>query len=655
MRLFGDFETCSIGSLKRMGVHKYAQYRCTRIICLAYAIDDHEPEIWFPDDGPPPDLLLIAIERGAEFHAWNAVFEFAIWNEIGVAQHELPPLPIERFHCAMARALYWGVPAKLEHAAPVVGVEQRKDVEGARLMKQMMKPRGFAGGAPRWWDREDPAKRVRLGEYCRQDVRTERAVDHRLPPMSREERQIWLLDARMNMRGLRVDLMAVDAMQCVVDSEMRRLGCELSALTDGQVTSTTQAARLLAYLQKDGVEINSLDKRVLPHVLKDDLTGKQRSILALYQEGAKTSTAKLRAMRDFLSEDGRVRNLVQYGGALRTLRWAGRGVQIQNYPRPSKAYDIKWAIRDILRGADAETVALVHGPPTDVVSQCLRGCYVAARGHTFAVCDYSAIEARVVAWLADEQRALSIFRSGQDIYAHTAQALGSDNRTLGKVLVLACGFGMGPARFLATAATYGVVLKTEEAAEKVHAWRDLNSKIKGLWYDVDRALRIVVSERVIEPQWVGKLNFRMGKPDGWFANCLLMQLPSGRHIVYRNPSIDEIIPDLDGCADVETRIRYDGLKPDKKWSRVDTWGGKLVENATQAVARDLLADAMLRLDDGSDDLDVTIHDELIAEPPLDRAEARLARMKAVMSKPPSWAHDLPTKAEGALMERYGKE
>jgi DNA polymerase len=214
---------------------------------------------------------------------------------------------------------------------------------------------------------------------------------------------------------------------------------------------------------------------------------------------------------------------------------------------------------------------------------------------------------------------------------------------------------MGPGRFVATAATYGVILGIEEAKQKVYAWRDLNSKIKSLWYDADRVVRIVISERVIEPQRVGKLNFRMGRPGGQFVNCLLMQLPSGRHIVYRNPSIDEIIPDLDGCADVETRIRYDGLKPDKKWSRVDTWGGKLVENATQAVARDLLADAMLRLDDGSDDLNVTIHDELIAEPPLDRAEERLAQMKNVMSRPPAWAHGLPVKAEGALMERYGKE
>jgi DNA polymerase len=340
---------------------------------------------------------------------------------------------------------------------------------------------------------------------------------------------------------------------------------------------------------------------------------------------------------------------------MRTLRWAGRGPQIQNYPRPSKEIDVKWALADILRGADADTIRLVHGPPMDVVSQCLRGAYVPEPGCAFAVCDYSAIEARVVAWLADEQETLRVFRSGQDIYVYAARGVGSDDRMLGKVLTLACGFGMGAVRFVGTASTYGIHLTVEEAKQRVWAWRELNPKIKGLWYEYDRVARLVIDEHVVEPQWAGGVSFRMGKDTGRFANCLLMQLPSGRPIVYRNASVDEVIPDADGCADVERRIRYDGLDIHRKWTRIDTWGGKLVENATQAVARDLLADALLRLDDGSDDLDVTIHDELIAEPPVEHAEARLEKMKRVMSMPPAWAHGLPLKAEGAVMLRYGKE
>jgi DNA polymerase bacteriophage-type len=653
-RLSGDFETASLANLKRTGAYKYARDPSTRIICFAWAIGEEDPSVWFPDVSPPPNQLLSAIAAGAEFHAWNAMFEFCVWNEVGRA-HGLPPLPIERFHCTMARGLFWGVPAKLEHAAPVVGVNQQKDKQGHDLMMRMARPRAFDdAGRPRWWDREDPERRVRLGEYCRQDVRAERAIGRRLPPMSPAERQVWLLDARMNLHGLKVDLEAVDAMQRVVDSEMRRLGGLMAEATEGAVTSVTQTGRLLAYLQNDGLKIDSLDKRELPDIFKEPLTEPQRHILELYQEGAKTSTAKLKAMRDFLCDDGRVRNLVQYGGALRTLRWAGRGVQIQNYPRPSKTHDVKWELRDILNGADAETIDLVHGWPMDVVSQCLRGCYVAEQGRTFAVCDYSAVEARVVAWLADEQHTLEIFRQGRDIYAYTAYEIGSSSRQLGKVLVLACGFGMGPVRFVITAAAYGLVISKEDAKTAVYRWRDLNKKTRNFWYDVDRAVREVINEKTITPQWVGKINFRMGKPGGEFAQHLLMQLPSGRYIVYRHPSIDEIIPDEDGYADVETKIRYDGLRPNRQWSRIPTWGGKLVENATQAVARDLLADAILRLDDGSDDLAVTIHDELIAEPELARAEARLAQMKQVMSRPPGWAFGLPIKAEGALMQRYGK-
>jgi DNA polymerase len=523
MRLSGDFETASLGNLKRMGACKYACEPSTRILCFAFALDDQPPEVWFPDYKRPPPRLLRAIEAGVEFHAWNAIFEFMIWNEVGVRLHGLPSLPVDRFHYSMARALIWGVPAKLEHAAPVVGAPIRKDAEGERLMKQMMKPRGFTdNGEPRWWDREDPDRLIRLGEYCAQDVRTERAVAGALPDMPPEERLVWLLDARMNMRGLRIDLNAVDAMQRVVDSEIVRLGRELAELTTCKITSPTQTARILEWLQRDGVVIDSLDRRVLSLVLKEPLTDRQRTVITLYQEGAKTSTAKLRAMREFRGDDCRIRNLVQYGGAMRTLRWAGRGPQIQNYPRPSKKINVEWALADILRGADADTIKLVHGLPMEVVSQCLRGAYVPEPGCAFAVCDYSSIEARIVAWLADEQETLRVFRSGQDIYVYAARGVGSDARTLGKVLTVACGFGMGALRFVATAATYGILLTVEEAKEKVWAWRELNPKIKGLWYEYDRVARLVINQHVVESQWAGKASFRMGKDTGRFANCLII-------------------------------------------------------------------------------------------------------------------------------------
>jgi DNA polymerase len=653
-----DFETASLADLSKIGAYKYARHPSTRILCFAWAIDDDEPVLWFPRYSDAPRDLKDVVAAGCEIHAWNAAFEFNIWNTVG-AQFGLPPLPIERFHCSMARATYWGVPPKLEHAAHVVGTNVRKDIEGGKLMRQMMRPRKHRKDEDptviRWWDDEDPDKLIRLGDYCAQDVRTERAIVRRLKPMPMTERQVWLLDQRMNMRGLRLDLNAVERMSLIVNQELRRLGIALAELTDGEITSTTQTARIVKYLFAQGVAIDSVAKNVLPLVLAEPLTNTQRTILMLYQEGAKTSTAKLTAMRNYLDDDGRVRYLVQYGGALRTLRWAGRGPQIQNYPRPTKLYDLKWAIDDVVRGVDADGIRLVHGEPMDVVSQCLRGSYIPADGHAFAVCDYSAIEARVVAWLAGQEDVLNVFRSGQDIYVVAAAGVGSGSRMLGKVIILACGYGMGWRRFQATAAAFGIVLTEEGAKDAVYGWRENNDCIKGLWYEVDSVVRIVLSEHVVD-RWMPagpKLAFRMGRDGTPFHGAMLMRLPSGRPIVYRNASIDTIINDEDGASDEEEVIRYDGLDFSKKWSRVRTWGGKLVENATQAMARDLLADAMLRLDD-CDDLDVTVHDELIAEPLIERAQARLQQMKRVMSTPPDWAHGLPLAAEGAVMMRYGK-
>jgi DNA polymerase bacteriophage-type len=653
-----DFETASRGSLPRIGVHKYARDPSTRILCCGYAFDDDEPQLWFPTLQPKPaDLVRAACLHDVEFHAWNAAFEFNIWNRLA-GEKGLPLLPIERFHCTMARGLVWGAPLKLEQAAIVLKTNMEKDKEGAALMRKMMKPRPHKDGSITWWHEDDPNLLWRLGEYCAQDVRAERSIGRRLRPMPPEERRLWLLDQRMNHRGLRVDAAAVKAMQTVVDGEIARIGRSLAYLTDSHITSPTQTARLLAYLKAEGVSIDSLDKRVLPLVLKDDLIDRHRQILTLYQQGAKSSTAKLRSMSSYLDSDGRIRGLTQYGGAMRTLRWAGRGPQIQNYPRPSKAIDARAAIADIIWGVDAETIDFVHGEPMTVVSQCLRGVYVPAEGHAFAVCDYSGIEARVVAWLAGQEDALDVFRRGSDIYKKAAQDVGSTSRDLGKLLVLSCGFGAGPrrVRIIAQNPPYFIELTPEESVRNVYGWRDANHHIRSLWYEVDDLIRMVIKGRVAD-RWLWtsskKLAFRMAT-DERLAGALLMRLPSGRKIVYRSASIDEIINDPDGAADVEDVIRYDGLDWTKKWTRIRSWGGKFVENGTQATARDLLAGAVLALDDDDDDLLTTIHDEIIAEPLEARADARLREMKAVMGETPSWAYGLPLKAEGAVMARYGK-
>ena len=597
LRLSGDFETTSRGSLPQIGAHKYARLASTRILCFAYAIEEDEPALWFPTSQPPPDDLVEAARApDLEFRAWNAAFEFNVWNACAV-QHHLPALPIERFHCTMAQALVWGVPPRLEQAAIALRTRIDKDKEGAKLMRKMMRPRPHKDGSITWWDQDEPELLWRLGEYCAQDVRAERAIGHRLRPMPPDERRLWVLDQHMNNRGLRVDTIAVEKMQTVVDGELVRIGAALAGLTDGRITSPTQTARLLAYLKEQKVSIDSLDKRVIPLVLKEELDPRHREILKLYGQGAKSSTAKLRSMMNYLDDDGRVRSLTQYGGAMRTLRWAGRGPQIQNYPRPSKEIDARVAIEHIIWGVDAETLDFVHGNPMDVVSQCLRGAYVPAAGHAFAVCDYSGIEARVVAWLAGQEDALDVFRTGADIYKKAARDVGSTSRDLGKLLVLSCGFGAGPRRvaIIAQNPPYFIELTKEEAIKNVYGWRDANHYIRSLWYEVDDLIRTVLT-RHVNDRWIWtsarKVAFRMAT-DERLAGSLLMRLPSGRKIVYRNASIDEIINDPDGASWVEPVIRYSGLDWTKKWTRIRSWGGKFVENMTQAVARDLLAGAVL--------------------------------------------------------------
>ena len=657
LRLSGDFETTSRGSLPQIGTYKYARDPTTRVLCFAYSINEAKPVVWYPTfQHPPADLLAAACDPTLEFHAWNAVFEFNIWN--AACRSMLPPLAIERFHCTMAQALVWGVPARLEQAAIVLQSPMEKDKEGAALMRRMMKPRSHKDGTITWLHEEQPKLIYRLGQYCAQDVRAEQAVGRRLRPMPPEERRLWLIDQRMNHRGLGVDVEAVGEMQKVVDFELRRISEDLRSLTGGVVTSPSQTVRLVNYLKGQGVKIDGLNKNVLPIVLKDKLAPRHRKILQLYQQGAKSSTAKLRSMSSYLDSDGRIRGLTQYGGAMRTLRWAGRGPQIQNYPRPSKEIDARIALNNILDGVDAATLEFVHGNPMDVISQCLRGAYIAAKGHAFAVCDYSGVEARVVAWLAGQDDALDVFRRDLDIYMKTARDVGSNNRQLGKILTLACGFGMGWKRFLVSAAMppFNITLTPEESQDAVRGWRSANHRIRHLWYNVDDLIRTVITSN-IQDRWLWtdsrKLAFRMAT-DERLAGSMLMRLPSGRKIVYREARIDEIINDPDGCAEAEDVIRYDGLDWTKKWTRIRSWGGKFVENATQAAARDLLAHSVIALDDDDNDLLTTIHDEIIAEPLAGRADARLREMKAVMGEAPPWAYGLPLKAEGGVMARYGK-
>ena len=384
-----------------------------------------------------------------------------------------------------------------------------------------------------------------------------------------------------------MDRELLTALHAITLQELLRLNAEIARLTNGVVTGSAQNMKLLAWATSKGYPHLTLERETLDAFVQTPefkgLASYVQEVLSLRAEAAKTSTAKLHTIAQYSQIDGVVRNLVQYGGAVRTLRWAGRGPQIQNFPRPI-IKNVDSAIAEIKQGMDAGGLRHLFGKPLDVVSSCLRGVFAAPEGFAFAVADYHAIEAIVIAWLAEFDDMLEVFRNGEDIYVFTAKGVGSTNRMLGKVLRLACGYGMGPVKFRETALGYKLDLAVLEAVDAVRAFRRANAPIVSLWHACENCAKSAILSPSDTYQFK-KLKFRMANPKGRLAGALLMELPSGRNLVYRNARLEN------------ERIVFWGVNQfTRKWCEQDTYGGKLVENATQAVARDLLADAVVELD-----------------------------------------------------------
>lgn len=629
-------------SLPEVGVDVWTRDTRTQVIVAGFAIDDEPPRTAFKS-GDAMDLVTAA-GMGAEIHAWNAAFEFAVWNNIKVPQYGWPKLPIEQFHCTMATAACAGLPMDLEQAAPAAGVAYHKDTAGRATMLRMARPRGFdSAGVPVWWHETDPTKLRALIEYNKTDVEAERAISKAIPRMDERERQIWLADQRMNQRGMPVDHDLLHRMKDITDFEVARLNGEIDRGTWGAVTSVTQNAKLLQWAQSYGYPLQTLERDELERYLQSFNVEPEMLRVALEArlEASKTSTAKIKSIRRYAQADGYCRNLVQYGGATRTLRWAGRGPQIQNFPRPVIDH-VAEAIKGIKAGMDADTMRFCFGKPLDVVSSCLRGTFLAPKGWKFIVVDYGQVEARVLAWLAGHEDLLDVFRRGEDVYLYTVKAIGGSSRMLGKVLTLACGYGMGAVKFQETAKGYGLELSIAMAQVAVSAWRLANKPIVELWseyeHDAVRAMQTRFSMSFGSP----RVQFSEGEDA--LKGCLTIRLPSGRDLVYRNARLEQ------------GKLSYDGVNQyTHKWETITTYGGKLVENVTQAVARDLIADALVDLDTAYPGTIVaTVHDELVALAPDDLAQDVYDKLQEIMSEPPNWAPGLPLEAKGFVGERYGK-
>lgn len=634
-----DFETRSTVDLRKTGVYPYATHPTTGVWCMAYSVEGEEPRLWFPGDDCPEVFLW----PGVVLRAWNANFERQIWNAIMVKRYGFPAFPLDRWYCTMAEALAMGLPGSLEKAAEALTVAEQKDKSGANLMLRMAKPRSVQpDGTVIWWD--DPTRIKRLASYCQQDVRTEVAIFRRVQRLSRAERDVWLLDQTINDRGVGIDAALVAALRDIDNAAQADANRRMRELTGGAVTALTQAGALKEWLEAHGVWMEGVAKDDVREALEGTLDPVVEEVLLLRQEAGGTSSRKLSAMAASVSQGDRIRGMLAYHGAS-TGRWAGRLVQPQNLPRGTiKHKHLEPCLQMVLQ-RNAGALELLFGSIHSVVPSSLRACFKAAPGNVLYAGDYSQIEARVLPWLSGAEHVLDVFRAGRDIYQSTADAMGVD-RQIGKVAVLALGFQGGKGAFKNMAKVYGLKVTDEQAEEFKVKWREANPEAVAMWDEVQRAaLRAVKDRERAFSACGGKVVFFCEDPE-W----LTAALPSGRKLWYCRPHVVRKTTPWGREVDELRAWGVDSFT--KKWESYSLYGGLLTENLVQAVARDIMAGAMLRLERGGYPVVLTVHDEVVCE--RRDGDGSLDEFLALMTTTPKWADGLPVKAEAWTGNRYRK-
>ena len=630
-----DFETRSAVDLRKTGVYKYASDPSTDIWCMAYKAPwSDDVQVWLPSDEMDERLEDWIVEGGL-LSAWNANFERTIWNEIMVSRYQWPRTSIKQWRCTMAQASAMGLPRALGQAASVLGVEEQKDKAGAALMLRMARPRKVnADGSYTWWNTKD--KIDTLVAYCIQDVKTELSVAATLNDMPDSERRLYQLDQRINDRGVKVDLDLIERVSKLANSASENIDAEIKRLTNGQVKAATNAMDLTAWLRSYGLQVKSVDKQTVTRMLgMEKLHPIIKQVLRLRQDGAKSSTAKYEAMVNAANADNRMRGLLMYHGAA-TGRWSGRLVQPQNFPRPQKKQD---ELDQIIAKLKADEDVSEYGAGTVLASDLLRSMLIAEDGHRLMFADYSAIEARVLAWIAGQTDLVETFRNGGDVYKEMASAIYNVNvesvtdgqRQVGKMAILGCGYGMGGKRFAEQCATMGINVDEDEAKRIVSVYREKNDRIAQYWRNSE-------NEFVEMVKGAGRVG-SVGLP-----------LPSGRSLTYHNPRIIQRETPWGAMRDTAQVDTLNSVT--RQWVSQIIWGGLLTENVVQATARDLMATAMMALELKGYNVILSVHDEIISEVPDDFGS--LEEMIEIMTRVPAWADGCPVNAEGKEGKRYRK-
>lgn len=646
-----DIETFSSIDIKKAGLYKYVESSDFQILLFAYSWDGRPVQIVDLAQGEfiPFEVVEALADPNVIKHAYNASFEWYCLNKFFYS-------PLEQWRCTMAHGLYCGYTAGLGATGEALGIPQdkRKMGVGGALIRTFCvptKPTKTNGQRIRTLPHHEPEKWQLFKQYCIQDVVTEMEIAGRLSafPMPDQEQQLWVLDQRINAYGVAVDLEVVEGalvIDAIVSAELTKEAIELSGLEN-----PNSQKQLIKWLTEElEEEVDNVRKDTVTKLIDKADEGKAKRVLEIRQELSKASVKKYAAMQAAACADGRLRGLMQFYGANRTGRWAGRIVQPQNLPRNNlAALDLA---RDLVKSKKIDSLKVIYGNVPDTLSQLIRTALIPSPGNVLIVSDFSAIEARVIAWLAGEQWRLDVFSTHGKIYEASASQMfgvpieeigkGSDLRQKGKVAELALGYQGGPGALISMGAL-NQGLTEDELPEIVMRWRNANRRIVDLWYGLESAALEVMQTG--QPVGVRGLIFARESHFESQQDFFTIRLPSGRKLYYPKPFLKQ--------NDFGKQALHYYSRKGSKWEATGTYGGKLVENVTQAIARDCLAESLVRLSIAGYPTAFHVHDEVVLDVPNDQAD--LEAVTEIMGVPVSWAPGLPLKADGFVTDYYMKD
>ena len=660
-----DFETFSECDIKKAGAWVYSKDKSTRVICMAYAVDDQAPNIWLPKDRYPD--FLIHPEK-YEIHAWNSFFEWVIWTHV----LKLPTPPISQWHDTAGLASAMALPRALGACAIALGMPENKlkDKRGYYLINKLSKPNKL---------NKDKTLLEEMYNYCIQDVITEQAIAKKLYKLNPTERKIWELDQTINIRGVKVDRPSVKDGIYLYEKHQKTLKDNLIELTG--LENPNSQKQFLGWLLDKGVLVDNVQKSTLQNVLNSPDDFGVHEAVNLKLSLSKTAPKKYIAIKEKIGSGTRLHGNIMYHGAS-TGRWVSTGVNLQNIARPTLDPD---TCIELIKTRDINRFSEENINPIEALSSSIRGMLIPTKDKKFVVGDYASIEARVLAWLAEQKDKTEIFKGDGKIYEHTAskmfrkpvESITKDERFLGKIAELACGYGGGAKAFHLMAENYGVNISKEKANSLKNDWRRANPKIVKFWSDIETcakdAIRYGVLRKLRNIEFITKNRF------------LWCKLPSGRTLAYYNPVCKAkkvLCYSIEGVNETTTEVYNEAIHGEKtkfiaearrlgveayefdstvisffgtdsrtrKWCSQYTYGAKLVENIAQAVSRDIMAHSMLELEKEDYNIVLTVHDEIISE----TESGTVDQFKTLMEKTPNWANGLPVSVEAYEAMRYKK-